>query len=72
MKKNLGTTDRIIRVFAAVILMALFAGGIVPGVWGIVSIVFGVILLVTSLSGFCPLYLPLGLDTLKRKITSKP
>ena len=71
MKKNLGTFDRIIRVIVAAIFVSLFASGIVTGTWGIILVVLAAVLLLTSLVSFCPLYLPFGLDTLRRKIVAK-
>jgi hypothetical protein len=66
MKPNLGTTDRIARVGAAVLLGigAWLAG---PGsVGGIILLVLAAVMLVTSAVSFCPLYLPFGFSTRKR------
>jgi hypothetical protein len=71
MKKNMGTADRIIRVIIAAIFIALYYNGIIGGVLGIVLITLSVIFVVTSLISFCPLYLPFGLSTLRRKLTAK-
>jgi hypothetical protein len=71
MKKNMGTADRIIRVIIAAIFIALYYNGIIGGVLGIVLITLSVIFVATSLISFCPLYLPFGLSTLRKKMTSK-
>jgi uncharacterized membrane protein len=71
MKKNMGTADRIIRVIIAAIFIALYYNGIIGGVLGIVLIVLSVIFVATSLIGFCPLYFPFGLSTLRKKMASK-
>jgi Protein of unknown function (DUF2892) len=71
MKMNMGNTDRIIRVIIAVILAGLYFSGSVTGTLGIVLIVFSVILVATSLIGSCPLYLPFGISTLRKKVASK-
>jgi uncharacterized membrane protein YtjA (UPF0391 family) len=71
MKINMGYTDRIIRVIIAVILAALYFSGSVTGTLGLVLIVFSVILVATSLVGSCPLYLPFGISTLRKKATGK-
>jgi hypothetical protein len=71
MKKNMGTADRIIRVIIAAIFIALYYNGIIGGVLGIVLIVLSVIFVATSLISFCPLYLPFGLSTLRKKMASK-
>ena len=65
MKKNLGKTDRIIRVVLAVIMVALYFTGTVSGVLGMVLLVLGLVFLLTSLIGVCPLYLPFKFSTNK-------
>jgi uncharacterized membrane protein YtjA (UPF0391 family) len=63
MKKNMGTTDRIIRTIIAVIAAYLYFGGIVTGTLGIVLVVVAAVFLLTSLVSFCPLYSIVGLNT---------
>ena len=59
---NMGTLDRVIRVVAGVILIALvFIGPKTP--WGWV----GIIPLATALIGWCPAYTLLGLKTTSSK-----
>jgi Inner membrane protein YgaP-like, transmembrane domain len=65
MKQNESTADRIIRAVAGVILLVLGFGGVVTGTLAIVVDLIGVILLVTSAIGICPLYLPFHLSTKK-------
>jgi hypothetical protein len=67
MKKNMGTADRIIRVIIAAIFVILYFTKVIAGTWGIVLLVLAGILLVTSLIGFCPLYVPCGLKTCRKK-----
>ena len=67
MKKNMGNTDRIIRVIAAVIFSALYFTGTVTGTFGIILLVVGAIFLATSLINFCPLYTLLGVNTCEKK-----
>ena len=58
MKLNEGKTDRIIRVVAGIVLLALvFAGP--QTAWGYI----GIVPLLTGLFGFCPAYALLGLKT---------
>ena len=64
MKKNMGSADRIIRVIIAAIFIALYFSGSITGTVGIVLIVLSVVFVLTSLVGFCPLYLPFGLNTM--------
>ncbi|OFY16574.1 MAG: hypothetical protein A2X11_12650 [Bacteroidetes bacterium GWE2_42_24] len=57
MKKNVGNTDRIIRI---AIGLAIGAAGIwFESYWGLL----GLIPIITAFIRFCPLYCPLGLDT---------
>ena len=60
---NESTTDRIIRVVAGLILLALSIGGVVTGTFGTVLIVLGAILVLTGTIGFCPLYAMLRIRT---------
>lgn len=69
MKKNMGIADRAIRTAVAVVLIALYATGAVQGLLGIIFLVVAAVFLLTSVVSFCPLYLPLGLNTLRKKIT---
>lgn len=67
MKKNMGSTDKIIRVIIAVVIAGLYWQGIIPGTLGIVLLAFAAIFVLTSFISFCPLYLPLGIKTCKKK-----
>ena len=71
MKKNMGTADRVIRVIIAAIFVLLYATGVVTGTLGIVLIVLAIVFALTSLVGFCPLYLPFGISTCQKKLTAK-
>jgi len=64
MKKNMGSTDRIVRMIAGIafILGALF---LTTGVLDVILYVFGAIFIITSIIGFCPLYVPLNINTNK-------
>lgn len=65
MKKNMGSTDRVVRVLLAVVLAALYFTNVVTGTLGIVLLVVAAVFLLTSVVSFCPLYLPFGLSTCK-------
>jgi|WetSurMetagenome_2_1015567.scaffolds.fasta_scaffold1272699_1 hypothetical protein len=64
MKKNMGSADRIIRAVLgiAAILIALFA---TSGVVDIILYVFAAIMIITSIIGTCPLYIPFHISTKK-------
>lgn len=63
MKKNIGSTDRAIRIVAAVVIGLLLVMGYIPGVLGTILGVFAMIFLATSVVGFCPLYAPFKIST---------
>ena len=63
MKKNMGNTDRIIRVIIAVLIAALYFAEMITGTVAVVLLVIGGIIVLTSLTGFCPLYALFGLNT---------
>ena len=56
MKINETHIDSVIRIFAAVLLLYLGFGGELVGGIAIVADILGVILLLTGVVGFCPLY----------------
>lgn len=67
MKKNVGVIDKIIRVIAAVIIGLLFYFQVISGTLGLVLIIFAIVLLLTSLINFCPLYTLFGINTNSKK-----
>jgi len=68
MKKNMGSADKIIRVVIALIVFILYFTGTISGTLGILLMVFAVVFVLTSLVGTCPLYLPFGISTLRKKL----
>ncbi len=63
MPKNVGNTDKVIRiVLAAVAAVLAFVVG-AGSVGGILLLVVAAVLLVTALVGTCPLYLPFRINT---------
>jgi hypothetical protein len=65
MKKNIGTTDRILRLLAAVLIGGILFAGVLKGTLGLVLGILAVVFLLTSAVGFCPLYVPLRISTKK-------
>lgn len=61
MTRNIGGTERILRIVAGLVLIALAATGTV-GWWGWL----GAVPLATGLSGWCPPYSLLGINTCKK------
>ena len=58
MKPNMGTTDRIIRILAAVAIGVIYYLGLINGVVATVLAIIAVVFILTSLVSFCPLYAP--------------
>ena len=66
MKKNMGTTDKVIRLLFAAIFIGLFIADIVVGTAGIVLLILAGIFIFTSVVSFCPLYSFFGINTCNR------
>lgn len=66
MPKNVGPTDRNIRLAIAVVaaILAFVVGA--GSVLGVILLVVAVVMAVTAFTGFCPIYRLLGASTTKR------
>ena len=65
MVKNMGSVDRTLRFAAAAVIGTLSLTDRITGTLAMVLGVFAVVFFVTSITGFCPLYVPLALSTRK-------
>jgi hypothetical protein len=65
MKRNMSSTDRIIRVLIAALFAYLYFGGIITGTLGVILVVLGAVFLLTAVVAFCPLYAPFKFSTYK-------
>ena len=65
MKKNMGSTDKFVRLVLAIVLILLFYKEILTGTLGIIALALALVLTITSLISFCPLYTLLGINTCK-------
>lgn len=63
----MGPADRLIRILLAALFAYLYFGGIVTGTWGLVLVILGGVFVLTSLIGFCPLYVPFRINTCPAK-----
>lgn len=65
MKVNMGKTDRFVRMILSIIIAGV--GYYFKSWWGLVAI----IPLLTSFTGFCPLYRLIGMNTCDSSVTDK-
>jgi hypothetical protein len=62
----MGSTDRIVRVLIALLVVLLYFNNIITGTIAFVLLALSGIFVLTSLISFCPLYLPFGIRTCKK------
>lgn len=67
MKKNMGTIDKTIRLMIVALIAILYITDVISGTAAIVLGIAAGVMLLTSLMGVCPLYLPFGISTLKNR-----
>ena len=63
MKKNIGNTDKTIRIALAIVLIVLFTVNVVSGILGYVFLGMAIVLALTSFVSFCPLYTLFGINS---------
>ncbi len=63
MNQNMGLVDRGIRIAVVILVVVLYFTHQITGVAFIILAILAAILLLTSLVGVCPLYLPFGIST---------
>ncbi|GAB1474427.1 hypothetical protein MASR2M69_18680 [Bacteroidota bacterium] len=66
MKKNVGTTDKWIRIIIALIIVALYFANVISGTLAIVLLIVAGMFIITGFVGFCGLYTLLGISTCKK------
>lgn len=67
MKKNMGTSDKTIRILLAVLIAVLYFTNVISGTLAAILGIFAIVFVITSFISFCPLYLPFGISTCKKK-----
>jgi hypothetical protein len=67
MKKNMGTIDKAVRLIVAAVILLLYFTSVISGTLAIVLLALVAIFAITSLIGVCPLYMPFGINTLRKK-----
>ena len=68
--KNIGNTDKVVRVIAAVLIVILVLTKTITGTLSIILLIVAGIFLITSFISICPLYLPFGISTRKKQSDS--
>ncbi len=66
MNKNMGTADRIIRTLLALLVIVLYLTGDISGLVAVILGLISIIFLVTSFTGFCPMYKMINVSTQKK------
>ena len=67
LNKNMGKTDRIIRIVVALVIGVLYFTNVISGTLALILGILAVIFLLTSFVSFCPLYLPFKFSTMKKE-----
>jgi len=68
----MGALDRIVRAILAFIIGILYFSGQISGTVALILGIIAIVLLATGLIGFCPMYVPLKICTLKTKHEEPP
>lgn len=66
MKTNIGSTDKLIRLLLAIVLILLFYFEVLTDTLGIIALIVALVLTVTSLINFCPIYSLFKVNTAKK------
>ncbi len=66
MKLNMGSWDRIIRLLVTIMVVVLLIAGVLKGALAVILGIIAIVFFVTSVVGFCPLYVVFGVSTKKR------
>ena len=64
--KNMGTSDRVIRVSIAVAIAIAYFAGAISGTLAIILGIMAIAFILTSLASTCPGYMPFGISTRHR------
>ncbi|MFY7998007.1 MAG: YgaP family membrane protein [Candidatus Kapaibacteriota bacterium] len=67
----MGTTDRTIRILAAIAIFGLYFFNQISGIAAIILLVIAGILFLTGYTSFCPIYSFFGLSTKKNSLLPK-
>lgn len=62
----MGTIDRLLRTIIAIVIAVLYFTGQITGTAAIILGILAIVFLLTSAVSFCPLYVPLKINTKKQ------
>ncbi len=63
MEQNVGTIDRVVRIVIGIVLLYAAATGMVQGIVMYIVGLLGLIFLAAAVLAYCPLYVPLKINT---------
>ncbi|RPI73822.1 MAG: DUF2892 domain-containing protein [Ignavibacteriales bacterium] len=66
MKINMGAADRAVRLLLVAVIALLYFTGNISGIAAIILGVLAVVFAFTSFTGFCPLYYPFKVSSIRR------
>lgn len=66
MIKNMGSTDKAIRILVAIVIGVLYFTNIITGTVAMVLLLLAIVFAITSFISFCPLYYPFGISTRRK------
>jgi len=67
MKTNMGAADRAIRLLLVAVIAILYLTDNITGIAAIILGIFAVVFAFTSFTGFCPLYYPFKISSIRKK-----
>jgi hypothetical protein len=68
MKLNMGSWDRILRLIVTLVIVLLLITGVLKGALAVILGIVAIIFFITSVVGFCPLYVILGMSTKRKRM----
>ena len=67
MKKNMGLVDRVVRLLLVILIFLSIGANRITGAVAVIMGILALLFIITSLLGFCPIYVPFKISTLKKK-----
>ena len=67
MKSNMSAADRAIRLLLVAVIALLYFTGNISGLLAIILGALAIVFVFTSFSGFCPIYYPFKISSIRKK-----